>query len=197
MIGVSAHDGVDYDGYSAWWIWMLEHGLDGIVGGLLAVAGVAGTLWYDRHARAQTRKSEQLDEVRQVVGRVLEKALDANSALQANDPDRHPGAALMALDREIRLATPHLYSAGLTDFAASLQMHGSVINYVMNREQWRQSAGRVANAVLTRCQAWLRDPDQYTGRPQDRGETIAFGDTVLNTILHPAPAPEDESSPES
>jgi hypothetical protein len=73
--GVSAHDAVNYDGYSTWWIWWLEHGLDGVMGGLIAVAGVGGTLWYDRRARRETQKRAELRELRQQVTLAQDRVL--------------------------------------------------------------------------------------------------------------------------
>jgi hypothetical protein len=195
--GVSAHDAVNYDDYSTWWIWWLEHGLDGIAGALIAVVGVGATLWYDRHARSRERVERDRDEVRKIVGQVLEKALDANSKLLARGGSpRSQAEALAALDREIRLATPHLYGAQVKELASSLQRLGAVIDLVIRPRLRREEAGQLAFSVVSRCQAWIRDPERYSNKTQDRGEEIAYGDTVVGGLLHPeAGGPRSDAEP--
>jgi hypothetical protein len=116
----SAHDAVNYDGYPEWWIWWLEHGLDGVaggaLGGIIAVAGVAVTLAYDRKKRREDRTAQRQSENEAVIRRILEKAVDANSEVRTPDGWRRfaPGTLKPSTGRS---ESPSPYSINFRSWA--------------------------------------------------------------------------------
>lgn len=186
MNGVSAHDAVNYDGYPAWWVWMLEHGLDGLVGALLAVGGVAVTLWWDRQKRSEEQATRDLSEVERVVQGILGKALDAEVAKWSVE-------SLIALEREIKLAEPALHR--IPELGRSVTMLGALVGLTVRRNDVNGS--RVAHSIARRCTTWLRDPDAYVASVHDRAEVRTYGSTVINAILGTPESDTDSEPPSS
>lgn len=197
MIGVSAHDAVNYDGYSAWWIWMLEHGLDGIVGGLLAVAGVAATLWFDRRSRRDERKDSERDEAEAVVRQILILAVDVDEAVTQNVVGWiRISEKMRSLAREIKISEPVLHR--VPAIGRSLLMLGAIANQIADDgPRAREHAGMVVTSVSRRCSNWLRDPDSYSSESMDKAERLAHGRTVIDDYLKLDSSPESSGPTES
>lgn len=170
--GASAHDVVMDGGWGDVWLWWLEHGLDGIAGAVLAVGGVAATLWWDRKKRLEEQVHQDQAEIERVVQRILEKALDAEVAGWKAD-------SLSALEREIKLAEATLHR--IPELGRSITMLGALVGLTVRRND--VNASRVAHSIARRCTTWLRDPATYSASVHDRAEVRAYGSTVINEIL--------------
>lgn len=177
---------VDGDFWSDTWQWWLDHGLDGIGGALVAVAGVALTLGYDRRKRREDQRRHDQADVRAALAPIVVAVVDASEALRTREEvvntDVH--TPIRALEREMRLAQPTV-TRSAPDLASDLRMCCACLSLVISGMQQvkLEKAHRLMSSIQRRCEAWLEAPDRYNKRTLDRGEELVWGSTITDALL--------------
>lgn len=145
-------------GDAAWW-W--EHGLDGIVGGIVGGLVTAAAVWltlrHERKLAKDATRAVDLSDLRRLVIDVQAAAISVIYDLEARDTT----AAIVTLNRVLLPAEARAWEMGEKELATNLQLFLDSLADVVDPAAMTV----LAQHLLAHAYSWLRTREKYEGKP--------------------------------